>query len=134
MAKGRRGGRGGSGRHSGGSNLPGRRQRKQDRGGGAKAEMAPTAAPGTAQAPATGGSSIMGGGVNIDVSRPGRIRRPDLGQRNRGGPRPESERRAARGPAVVHDFRYVRSDLQWIALTSAASLGLVAVLWAVLRA
>ena len=131
MAKGRQGGRGGPGGRGAGRNLPGRRQRKKERGSG-KGEALPTAEPGSAQAPTAGGSSIIGGSVNIDVSR--RVRRPDVRQRNRGGPRPEAERRAGRRLAVVHDFRYVRSDLQWIALTSAASLGLVAILWVILRA
>jgi acyl-coenzyme A thioesterase PaaI-like protein len=65
----------------------------------------------------------MGGGTSVDLSRAGTraVQRPDVRRRNRGGPRPEAER-IARGPKVVHDFRYVRADLQWIAITSAASL------------
>jgi hypothetical protein len=91
----------------------------------------PTAAPGSAGLP----DSIMGGGVSVNVPRGGgAVRRPDQRRpRNRGGPRPQEER-ISRSVHVMHDFRYVRGDLQWIALTSAASVVTVVAVWVVLRA
>ena len=132
MAKGRGGGRPGG--RKGGVQGPqvGGRKRGGGGGRGAPAEQElPTAAPGSHGLPA----SIMGGRVSVDLSRAGTraVQRPDVRRRNRGGPRPEAER-IARGPKVVHDFRYVRADLQWIAITSAASISAVIVAWLALRA
>ena len=130
MAKGNRGGRQG-GRRGGQPHQKGGRRKKDRVQTAAPVEQElPTAAPGSHGLP----SSIMGGGISVDVSRGagGAIRRPELRRRNRGGPRPESER-AARAK-VVYDFRYVRADLRWIALTSAASVATVTLAWVVLRA
>lgn len=123
MAKGRRGGRQASQPHQGG-----RRKKDRRRATAAEQEL-PTAAPGAAGLP----SSIMGGGVSVNVPQGGgAVRRPELRRRNRGGPRPESKR-TARTLRVAHDFRYVRGDLQWIALTSGISLATVLVAWVALR-
>ena len=132
MAKGRGGGRPGS--RKGGVQGPQVGGRKRGGRGGkspAPEQELPTAAPGSHGLP----DSIMGGGVSVDVSRATArpVRRPDAQRRNRGGPRPESERKA-RGPKVVYDFRYVHADLQWIALTSVASVGAVLIAWLALRA
>ena len=123
MAKGRRGGRQPNQQQQG-------RRGKKDHVGAPSAEAPlPTAAPGSAGLP----SSIMGGGVSVNVPQGGGgVRRPELRRRNRGGPRPLAER-AARGPKVVHDFRYVRGDLHWIAITSGISVVTVLVAWAALR-
>ena len=79
-------------------------------------------------------SSIMGGHASVNLPPLGAraIQRPGQRRRNRGGPRSESER-IARGPQVIYDFRYVRADLQWIALTSAAAVGAVLLAWLALR-
>ncbi len=131
MAKGKRGGRGG-GRKAAAppQQLGGRPRRNRGRGGAPAEQELPTAAPGAHGLP----SSIMGGHASVDLSRAaaGAIRRPGLRRRNRGGPRTESER-IARGPRVIYDFRYVRADLRWIALTSAASVGAVLLAWLALR-
>jgi len=89
-----------------------------------------TAAPGAHGLP----SSIMGGHASVNLPPLGAraIQRPGQRRRNRGGPRSESER-IARGPRVIYDFRYVRADLQWIALTSAAAVGAVLLAWLALR-
>ena len=125
MAKGRRG-KGGSGgrQRSGGSNLPGRRGRKRQRGGAARDEL-PTAAPGAAQAP-VGASAVSG---NITAPRP--VQRPQ--PRAAGGPRFRPDRRAARRLAVAHDFRYVGSDLRWIAMTTVASAAVILLFWVAIR-
>ncbi len=123
MAKGRRGGRQASQPHQGA-----RRKKDRQRAPAPEQEL-PTAAPGAAGLP----SSIMGGGVSVNIPQGGgAVRRPELRRRNRGGPRPESKR-AARNLRVVHDFRYVRGDLHWIALTSGISLVTVLLAWAALR-
>lgn len=132
MAKGNRGGRHGA-RVGGQQGQQGRRRKKERARAAAPpaAQELPTAAPGSQGLP----SSIMGGGTSVDVSQAGTrpVRRPEQRRRNRGGPRPESER-IARGPKVIYDFRYVRADLQWIALTSVASVVVVLASWAALRA
>ena len=76
---------------------------------------------------------MMGGGVSINDRATGTVHRPELRQRNRGGPRPEAERRR-RGPSAVYDFAHVRSDVQWIGLTSGVSLVVVLLFWVALRA
>ena len=109
--------------------APGRRnwarRPRRNRGGGSAPAGAPegelpTAAPGAHGLP----SSIMGGHASVNLPPLGAraIQRPGQRRRNRGGPRSEAER-IARGPRVIYDFRYVRADLQWIALTSAAAVG-----------
>ena len=126
MAKGQRG-RGGRQRQrgAGGAHLPGRRGRKQQ----SRAPRAepPTAAPGSAQAPA--GSSVFGGAATVPASPA--VRRPQ--GPSRGGPRPRAERRSDRRAALIHDFRYVGADLRWIGLTTVVSGGLLLILWAVIR-
>lgn len=126
MAKGHRGGRPQQGRKGGNPSLPGQRGRKRKEH--APQREIPTAAPGAADAPA--GSSVFGGG-NISVRTTPAVQRPQ--QRNRGGPRPESQRRRARGATVVHDFRYVGADLRWIAMTTGVSVALVLILWGAIR-
>ncbi len=126
MAKGRRGGRPQQARKGGNPTLPGQRGRKRKEH--APQREIPTAAPGAADAPA--GSSVFGGG-NLSVRTAPAVQRPQ--QRSRGGPRPEAQRRGARAAAVMHDFRYVGSDLRWIAMTTALIVGLVLVLWAAIR-
>ncbi len=126
MAKGRRGGRPQQARKGGNPALPGQRGRKRKER--APLQEMPTAAPGAAKAPA--GSSVFGGG-NISVRTVPAVQRPQ--QRSRGGPRPESQRRGARGATVVHDFRYVGADLRWIAMTTVVSAALVLILWGAIR-
>jgi hypothetical protein len=143
MAKGKRGGRGGgraggrAGGRKGAAGPPqlGGRPRRNRGGGSAPAGAAPegelpTAAPGAHGLP----SSIMGGHASVNLPPLGAraIQRPGQRRRNRGGPRSEAER-IARGPQVIYDFRYVRADLQWIALTSAAAVGAVLIAWLALR-
>lgn len=83
--------------------------------------------PGAADAPA--GSSIFGGGVSVP-SRP-IPRRP--ARESRGGPRPREERLPSRRLAAVRDLSHMTRDLRWIALTSAASVALVLIVWVTLR-
>ncbi len=138
MAKGKRGGRAGGrgGGRKGGAGPPqlGARPRRNRGGGSAPAGAPegelPTAAPGAHGLP----SSIMGGHASVNLPPLGAraIQRPGQRRRNRGGPRSEAER-IARGPRVIYDFRYVRADLQWIALTSAAAVGAVLLAWLALR-
>jgi hypothetical protein len=60
-----------------------------------------------------------------------------LRRRNRGGPRSAQERERAnaglRARALNYDFRYVSSDLRWIAGTTGAAVASVLVLWAIIR-
>ncbi len=127
MARGQRGGRPAQGRRSGkGSTLPGRRGKKR-KGGRAPQDELPTAAPGAAETPV--GSSIFGG--TVAAPRAPGVQRPQ--QRSRGGPRQGPERRSSRRLPLVHDFRYVGSDLRWIGMTTVASGALVLILWVALR-
>ena len=132
MAKGKRGGRGGGRKGRRAAPAVGRATTAQPpvAEGRRRSKSCPRRAPGAHGLP----SSIMGGHASVDLSRAaaGAIRRPGLRRRNRGGPRTESER-IARGPRVIYDFRYVRADLRWIALTSAASVGAVLLAWLALR-
>ena len=41
--------------------------------------------------------------------------------------------RASRRLAMAHDFRYVRGDMRWIALTTSVSVAVLLVLWAAIR-
>ena len=53
--------------------------------------------------------------------------------RARGGPREGVDRHITRRIAALHDFRYVGADLRWVGLTSAISVGVILLLWAMLR-
>ena len=129
MAKGKRGRpQGTRGGQRGGGTLPGRRGKKRARDGGPpQAAELPTAAPSAAQIPA--GSSIFGGAATVP---PRAVGRPRQRERRRGGPRAAEERLPRRRLAPL-DFSYVRRDLVWIGGTSVVSMGLVLVLWVVLR-
>lgn len=129
MAKENRGGRpqGARGGQRGGGTLPGRRGKKRSGGGPRQREELPTASPGAAQAPA--GGSVFGGAASVPVRSVGR---PRARAERRGGPRAAEERLPRRRLAPL-DFSYVRRDLARIGGTSAVSLALVLVLWAVLR-
>ena len=124
VAKGKRGGRS-RGSHSAGK-LPGRRAKKQQ-GGPQGRNDPPTAAPGSAQAPA--GSSIFGGSVSLPTRTVGR---PRMREERRGGPRLGGEDRSRRQLPPL-DFSYVRRDLTLIGITGALSLVVVLILWGTLR-
>lgn len=129
VAKGKRGRpQGVSGGQRGGGTLPGRRGKKRARGGSPQqAAELPTAAPSAAQIPA--GSSLFGGAVAAPPHAVGRPRQREI---RRGGPRAAEERFPRRRLAPL-DFSYMRRDLVWVGATSVASVGLVLVLWIVLR-
>ena len=85
----------------------------------------PTALPGAAQAPA---AASLGGTVTAASAG-----LPRAAVRARGGPREGVDRHITRRIAALHDFRYVRADLRWVGLTSAISVGVILLLWAMLR-
>ena len=78
----------------------------------------------------------MGGGA-VQVQAGAGASRGVLRRRNRGGPRSVQERERAnpglRARALNYDFRYVRSDLRWIAGTTGAAVAAVVALWALIR-
>jgi hypothetical protein len=139
MAKGRRGERRQllqkAGQQAGVSRVSRKRARRGGSAAATDAEL-PTAAPGSAGTPGGGASSIVGGGA-VQVQTGAGASRGVLRRRNRGGPRSLQEReranRGLRARVSNYDFRYVRSDLRWIAGTSVAATGAVLGLWAVIR-
>ena len=123
MAKGQRGRRPRSAtqRPSGGGAARGRPQRRSRSGA---PDDVPTALPGAAQAPAA--ASLRG-----TVFAPAGL--PRAAVRARGGPRQGVDRHITRRLAAQHDFRYVNADLRWVGLTTALSVAVILLLWALLR-
>lgn len=121
MARGSRRGRGGANRAQRAARPQGRRAQ------GGREDRLPTAQAGAANAPV--GASLSG-----NVQQPTRLGGPR--SRSTGGPSGgaagavERRDRRARAAAAMHDFHYVRGDLRWVAITTAASVGLVLALWA----
>ena len=128
MAKGQQGGRGRQRRMAGGAGTPppGGRARQRGRRRGRAAET-PTALPGAAHAPAA--ASVFGSSVAAPTPAP--LQPP--ARRARGGPRPAADREPVRRWAAVLDVGHVKRDLVWIGGTTAVSVGVVLILWVVLR-
>ena len=80
---------------------------------------------------ASAASGVFGGSVAGPV--PALPRRPHI-KRQRGGPRERDTDRQNRRIDVVHDFRYIVSDIRWIGITTVFSLSFVILFFIVLRA
>ena len=119
--RGNRGGRANQGRGAG--NRPGRPGTGRVRGGGPEL---PVAQPGAAGAPI--GASASGA---VGQRRLGPASAPQGGPRG-GGPGERHDRRS-RAMAAMHDFHYVPGDLKRVAVTTAGSVTLVVVLYAIIR-